>query len=133
MKIKYVGLKIDGETAFAKECGIERWLPGDAREVADPQLAKRMLAHPDVFAEDDGPSKSQVKRVAEAPAAPPPADVAATTVSDSVDPAAISLSPGATVASSAAGETAPPAPSPAPAKKAATKTPAKKTAKGGKK
>ena len=49
MKIQYVGLKEDGETAFGAMTGIERWMPGDVHEVKD-DFAKRMLQHPDVFA-----------------------------------------------------------------------------------
>lgn len=49
MKIKYVGLKLDGETAFKSECGIT-WMQGDEHEIRD-DLAKRMLRHPDVFEE----------------------------------------------------------------------------------
>lgn len=57
MKIKYVGLKEDGETAFASAAGIAKWMPGDSFEVANPQLASRMLQHPDVFAEDKSAPK----------------------------------------------------------------------------
>lgn len=70
MKIKYVGLKQDGETAFADKTGIT-WMPGDSREIADAALCKRMLQHPDVFAEDtgeaadgtlkDGPARTSIK------------------------------------------------------------------------
>ena len=52
MKIKYVGVKLDGETAFANESGIALWLDGDSHEVKDA-LAAKMLKHPDVFALDD--------------------------------------------------------------------------------
>lgn len=52
MKIKYVGVKLDGETAFASESGIAMWLDGDSHEVKDA-LAAKMLKHPDVFALDD--------------------------------------------------------------------------------
>src|SRR3990167_1459719 len=52
MKIKYVGLKTDGETAFASEVGIAKWMPGDSVEITNPAVVSRMLKHPDVFAED---------------------------------------------------------------------------------
>lgn len=57
MKIKYVGLKEGGETAFSELSGIERWMPGDTYEVKD-DAAKRMLQHPDIWAiaEDQKPS-----------------------------------------------------------------------------
>jgi hypothetical protein len=53
MKIKYVGVKLDGETAFSGESGIALWLDGDSHEVKDAVAAK-MLKHPDVFALDEG-------------------------------------------------------------------------------
>jgi len=52
MKIKYVGVKLDGETAFANESGVALWLDGDSHEVKDAVAAK-MLKHPDVFALDE--------------------------------------------------------------------------------
>lgn len=52
MKIKYVGVKEDGETAFASLSGIERWMPGDSFDVKDT-VAARMLQHPDVFMRDE--------------------------------------------------------------------------------
>ena len=52
MKIKYVGVKLDGETAFASESGVVVWQGGDSHEVKDAVAAK-MLRHPDVFALDD--------------------------------------------------------------------------------
>lgn len=52
MKIKYVGVKLDGETAFASESGVALWLDGDSHEVKDAVAAK-MLKHPDVFALDE--------------------------------------------------------------------------------
>lgn len=58
MKIKYVGVKEDGETAFASAAGIAKWMPGDSFEIANPQLASRMLQHPDVFAEDTSTTKA---------------------------------------------------------------------------
>jgi hypothetical protein len=51
MKIKYVGVKQDGETAFSSETGIT-WFPG-SRETVAPAVAAKMLKHPDVFAEDE--------------------------------------------------------------------------------
>lgn len=50
MKIKYVGVKEDGETAFSRETGIT-WFPGTCEDVTVAMAAK-MLRHPDVFAED---------------------------------------------------------------------------------
>lgn len=51
-QLKYVGLKQDGERAFMQETGIE-WMPGSSHDVT-PELAVKMLKHPDVFALDDG-------------------------------------------------------------------------------
>jgi len=54
MKIKYVGLKDDGETAFSKDPGAPAiWFKGDSFDVPEA-TAKRMLQHPDVFELDDG-------------------------------------------------------------------------------
>jgi hypothetical protein len=67
MKIKYVGVKLDGETAFASESGIAVWLHGDAHEVKGAVAAK-MLKHPDVFALDEAIKAAepvQVAKVAE--------------------------------------------------------------------
>lgn len=50
MKIKYVGAKPDGETAFSDKTGIT-WHPGDVHEVKEA-VAAAMLKHPDVFAID---------------------------------------------------------------------------------
>ena len=50
-RIAYVGLKKDGETAFAAQCGIAAFLPGTVVEVNDPGLAAKMLFHNDVFEE----------------------------------------------------------------------------------
>lgn len=47
-KLKYVGLKQDGETAFSAETQIT-WFPDTVEDVAAP-IAARMLNHPDVFA-----------------------------------------------------------------------------------
>ena len=51
MKIKYVGTKEGGETAFSHVSGIALWLAGDVHEIRD-DVAKKMLEHPDVFALD---------------------------------------------------------------------------------
>lgn len=59
MKIKYVGLKLDGETAFAREAGITAWMPGDSIEISNPGVAHRMLQHPDVFAVDEAETTSK--------------------------------------------------------------------------
>jgi hypothetical protein len=63
VKIKYVGLKTDGERAFKELTGIE-WFPGDVKEVSD-EHAKVMLRHGDVFAQAGGesvkPSKAEPK------------------------------------------------------------------------
>ena len=48
MKIKYIGVKVNGCTAFQRESGI-KWMQGDEHEIRD-ELAKRMLRHPDIFA-----------------------------------------------------------------------------------
>ncbi len=50
MKLKYVGLKPDGETAFHDKTGVV-WFPGSCHEVKD-EIATTMLRHPDVFALD---------------------------------------------------------------------------------
>lgn len=47
-KLKYVGLKLDGERAFKEETGLE-WFPGSVHDVPT-NLAVKMLKHPDVFA-----------------------------------------------------------------------------------
>ena len=52
MKIKYVGVKVDGETAFASASGIALWLAGDSHDV-DDAVAAKMIKHPDVFAAND--------------------------------------------------------------------------------
>jgi hypothetical protein len=93
MKIKYVGLKEDGETAFAHLSGVERWMPGDSFEVKD-SVAIRMLQHPDVFAQEDTTAQAiapqaQVNKPAEV--------VASTPAAGAVDPEALSLAPGAVV------------------------------------
>lgn len=55
MKIKYVGLKPDGETAFSSETGIT-WFQGDSFDVNDKH-GQKMLKHPDVFAIDESTSE----------------------------------------------------------------------------
>lgn len=52
IKIKYVGVKHDGERAFKEDTGIE-WFPGDVNEVSAENAAK-MLRHPDVFVQVTG-------------------------------------------------------------------------------
>lgn len=52
MKIKYVGLKQDGESAFEALTGLV-WLPDSSHEIKD-DVAAKMLQHPDVFAVDEG-------------------------------------------------------------------------------
>lgn len=47
MKFKYVGKK-ERETAFSEVTGVV-WEPGSEHDIADKAVAKRMLAHPDVF------------------------------------------------------------------------------------
>lgn len=60
MKIAYVGVKLDGETAFIDKTGIT-WMPGDVFEVAN-DVATKMLQHPDVFAKvEEKPAKSAAK------------------------------------------------------------------------
>lgn len=63
MKIKYVGLKLDGETAFSRETGIT-WMPGMVEEVTGP-ITSKMLQHPDVFEEvkDDAKTAATAKQV----------------------------------------------------------------------
>ena len=58
MKIKYVGVKADGETAFAYLSGVALWMDGDEHEIKD-DVAKRMLQHPDVFALADTQTANQ--------------------------------------------------------------------------
>jgi hypothetical protein len=111
MKIKYVGVKEDGETAFAQQVGIERWMKGDVHDVPDA-LAAKMLEHPDVFAHD--------KAAAKQAAAPAPSATPAPSPAPSPSPALVEnviVGPGTEV--KAAEPPAPPA-----AKKAARKAPA---------
>jgi hypothetical protein len=86
MKIKYVGAKTDGETAFIHLTGLT-WLPGDSFEV-DNKIAPRLLAHPDVFEQDTG----QVAAVVVSPVVIAP-------VAGAIDPTTLTLTPGATVES----------------------------------
>lgn len=48
MKLMYVGLKVDGESAFSDKTGIV-WMPGSSHEVSDAHAAL-MLPHTDVWA-----------------------------------------------------------------------------------
>lgn len=57
MKLKYVGVKEDGETAFSRETGIT-WFPGSVEDVPTA-MAVKMLQHPDVFAEADEQSPAK--------------------------------------------------------------------------
>lgn len=100
-KIKYVGLKQDGETAFSRETGIT-WFPGVSEEVPDG-IAKRMLNHPDVFELDAAqvaakPGKVTLQPMAPAVATTPvptlPATEPITETQVSTDPANITLVPG---------------------------------------
>lgn len=52
VKIKYVGVKKDGERAFKADTEIE-WFPGDVHDV-DSKVAEQMLRHPDVFVQVSG-------------------------------------------------------------------------------
>lgn len=150
-KLKYVGLKEDGETAFHERTGIPRWMPGDAHNITEAALVARMLQHPDVFAlvtEEDAPAASVSLSAGRAASKPAKVDaatstnpIAPTTVANPDAGAGMSLAPGGTVGvgntspapgadggSTAALETGSKAKAaaPAPAKKAA----AKKTGKG---
>lgn len=68
MKIKYVGVKEDGETAFSRETGIT-WFPGASEDVP-VALAVKMLKHPDVFAEDTAEAAAPTAPVTLQPLAP---------------------------------------------------------------
>lgn len=71
MKIKYIGVKEDGETAFSRETGIT-WFPGAVEDVLTAVAAK-MLQHPDVFARDDEVSTAAAVTLRPpAPTAPAP-------------------------------------------------------------
>lgn len=99
MKIKYVGVKADGETAFALETKIERWMLGDSHEIADAELAARMLKHPDVFALDEAKAAK-----APAPTAAPVAPVVTLQAGEATAPAGGMLAPGTAVAPVAAAD-----------------------------
>lgn len=86
MKLKYVGLKTDGETAFIHLTGIT-WHPGEVHEVKD-EHAFKMLNHPDVFARD-----TEVKAKITAPAVVKTDDPVKTAGESTV----LTLAPGATV------------------------------------
>jgi hypothetical protein len=147
-KLKYVGVKKDGETAFFHETGGITWLPGTVKTIADRDLAAKMLRHPDVFAladaepEADGAPVVGVfgHRPAEIPATAAgqviePDAVVTETKTGSIDDAAITLAPGGTVSAEAA-PVPTPAPTPAPTQppaatpkdSAKAKAPAKKAA-----
>ncbi len=125
-KMKYVGVKQDGETALARLTGVQRWMPGDVHDITNPAAVAKMLNHPDVFARADAVSTA---KAAPAPAAPnAPAPVAPSTPAPApVDPAALTLAPGGSVTAATA---APAAPAPIPAQPPAAKkaAPAKKAA-----
>lgn len=72
MKIKYTGVKEDGETAFSLETGIT-WFPGMEEEVSTAMAAK-MLQHPDVFtrAEEGAAQTITLASAASVKAAPLP-------------------------------------------------------------
>ncbi len=60
MKLRYIGLKVDGETGFARESGIECWFIGDVKDVADVKVAEKMASHPDMWEKVDGDAKPAV-------------------------------------------------------------------------
>lgn len=95
-KIKYVGVKEDGETAFARESGIDRWMKGDSHEITNNAVAHKMLQHPDVFARDDRPVKAAP--AATPAASPSPAAAPAPTDAPAPPPApAVTLAAGTKV------------------------------------
>ena len=70
-KIKYVGLKQDGETAFSYMAGAPAiWMQGDTNDVPD-NVAKLMLEHPTVFVLDDEPVKAKRAKKAVEPVEEP--------------------------------------------------------------
>lgn len=87
MKIKYVGAKTDGETAFIHLTGLT-WFPGDSFEV-DNKHAPRLLNHPDVFERDTEQAQAKVLAPVQKPVTTPAAG--------DVDPNKLTLTPGATV------------------------------------
>lgn len=97
IKLKYVGVKQDGETAFAAETKIACWKAGDSHEI-DDVLAGRMLKHPDVFAVDESrAAKAPAPAARQTPAATPAASAAPAPAAG----AALTLAPGAAVAAPA--------------------------------
>lgn len=120
-KIKYVGVKLDGETAFTAAAKMaDPWMPGDVREIDDEKLVAQMLQHPDVFARDDANPAKAAQAPAPAPTAAAPTAAALKAPLDEDTNTGGSLAPGAEVKAEK-----PPAPAPAPA---AAKVPAKKAA-----
>jgi hypothetical protein len=134
VKIKYVGVKKDGERAFKADTDIE-WFPGDVHDV-DSKVAEQMLRHPDVFVQVSGEAVTP---------APAPKLNAVAADQDEVDDEAIAReeaakkakaeaeakkaeAPEAPAPEAAAAEPEPPA-EPKPAK-AAKKTPAPPKVKG---
>jgi len=87
MKIKYVGAKTDGETAFIHLTGLT-WFPGDSFEV-DNKHAPRLLNHPDVFERDTEQAQAKVLAPVQKPVTAPAAG--------DVDPNKLTLTPGSTV------------------------------------
>jgi len=92
MKIKYVGLKEQGSTAFADKTGIARWMRGDVHDIADADLVERMLKHPDIFAVVDAKAAPKITPApTAAPVAPAPVQAKDST------PTAQTLAPGAAI------------------------------------
>lgn len=48
MKLKYIGLKEDGERAFQEKTGIE-WFPGDVHDITDKAICRLLLEHPTLW------------------------------------------------------------------------------------
>lgn len=128
VKIKYVGVKTDGERAFKADTGIE-WFPGHEHEVSEEHAAK-MLRHPDVFEQVTGAPVKPAKQ---------PALRAVAADQDEVDDEAIAREEAAKKAAAAvtdatgsdaaeAGKQENPGETEQDAKAAAKKTPAKKAA-----
>ncbi len=59
MKIQYIGIKRDGETAFKHDTRIT-WYPGDVNDVQD-SIGVLMLRHPDVFVEAGSAPFAQIE------------------------------------------------------------------------